>query len=44
MLQGKTNKINSFVILGSVFVKLILNIPLIMIFHTSGAVLSTQSH
>ena len=39
--RNKQTKINSFVILGSVFVKLILNIPLIMIFHTSGAVLST---
>ena len=45
MLQGiNKQKLTVFVILGSVFVKLILNIPLIMIFHTSGAVLSTQSH
>ena len=42
MLQGiNKQKLTVFVILGSVFVKLILNIPLIMIFHTSGAVLST---
>ena len=41
MLQGiNKQKLTVFVILGSVFVKLILNIPLIMIFHTSGAVLS----
>ena len=39
MLQGiNKQKLTVFVILGSVFVKLILNIPLIMIFHTSGAV------
>lgn len=35
------NKTNSFVILESVLIKLILNYPLIMLLHTPGAVLST---
>lgn len=42
MLQGiDKQKLTVFVILGSVILKLLLNIPLIMAFHTVGAVLST---
>ena len=42
MLQGiDKQKLTVFVILGSVVLKLALNIPLIMTFHTAGAILST---
>ena len=42
MLQGiDKQKLTVFVILGAVVLKLALNIPLIMTFHTAGAILST---
>ncbi|MEJ7425462.1 polysaccharide biosynthesis C-terminal domain-containing protein, partial [Staphylococcus warneri] len=42
MLQGiDKQKLTVFVILAAVVLKVILNTPLIMAFHTAGAILST---
>lgn len=42
MLQGiNKQKLTVFIILGSVLIKLVLNHPLIVMFHTAGAILST---
>lgn len=43
MLQGiDKQKLTVYVILASVVIKLALNYPLIMLFHTPGAILSTS--
>ena len=42
MLQGiDKQKLTVFIVLGSVAIKFILNTPLIILFHTAGAILST---
>ncbi|MCG3400814.1 polysaccharide biosynthesis protein [Staphylococcus massiliensis] len=43
MLQGiNKQKRTVYIIIGAVLLKLLLNIPLIMLFHTAGAILSTS--
>ncbi|MCU5746855.1 polysaccharide biosynthesis protein [Staphylococcus sp. SQ8-PEA] len=42
MLQGiDKQKLTVFIILAAVVIKLVLNIPMIMLFHTAGAILTT---